>query len=185
MAAHAVAVWARARASTVGLVGGRRLGLAQAHPLVGMSRTGPGSSGRARDAEHRSRGATWGVCGSDRRARVRLRRPCRATARDTARPLGVTVRSQPAGAAPTARPIQGWRRQQWQFSVAEEGSGRGLGSHPARSSRRSRRAEGESPKPGSGVAPGVLVTISRLQRLERGISPGERVARQCDCGSAG
>jgi hypothetical protein len=42
------------------------------------------------------------------------------------------MRQQLAGAAPTARPIQGWRRQQWQFSVAEDGLGQKVGLPPKR-----------------------------------------------------
>jgi hypothetical protein len=71
----------------VGLAGGRRLGLEQLHPLVGCGEAGPGSRGSARDAGKGLRAATWGVCGSDHRARGGSTTPTRATARDTAHPF--------------------------------------------------------------------------------------------------
>jgi hypothetical protein len=45
-------------------------------------------------------------------------------------PSGVMVRQQLAAAAPTARSIQGWRRQQWQSSLAEDGFERRAGLPP-------------------------------------------------------
>jgi hypothetical protein len=54
------------------------------------------------------------------RGRKRPPEPERGTPRI---PSGVMVRQQLAAAAPTARSIQGWRRQQWQSSAAEGGLG--------------------------------------------------------------
>jgi len=89
VAAHAVAVRAQARASTVGLAGGRRLGLTICTLWLGCGEASPGSRGGARDAGHKQRAATWGVCGPDHRARVGPTTPTRAAARDTADPCRV------------------------------------------------------------------------------------------------
>jgi hypothetical protein len=94
-------------------------------------------------------------------------------------PSGVMAWQQLAGAAPTAWPTQGRRRQQWQSGVAEDGLGQKAGLPPRRKLEEVRGGyEGESPGLGDGVTPRVLVTTSRLQRLVRSISLVERAARR-------
>lgn len=146
---------------------------------LGCEEVGSGSRGRARDAGHGLRVATWGVCGSDHRARRGPTKSTRAAAWDTAHPCGGDG-SAAAGRRSTncvadpgletpAMAIQrrrGWpRAEDWAPTQTE-------------ARRQSRRAEGESRKPGNGVAPRVLVTTNRLQRLVGGISLVGRTARR-------
>jgi len=186
VAAHAVGSRAKARATTVGLAGGRRLGLERPYPLVGVRRNRPwlsrielGMPGKGRGQRDEA-SASW-VIGLERADNAP-----RVEARDTADPFGddgsaaasrgSTNCAADPGLETPAMVIQrrrGWPRAEGWAPTQTEARGR------------SRRAEGESRKPGSGVAPRVLVKTGRLQRLARGISPVERAARRCGCGSAG
>jgi hypothetical protein len=133
---------------------------------LGCEEAGPGSRGLARDAGHRLWVATWGVCEPDHRARAGPRTPARAAARDTADPFGgdgsvaAGRRSTNCVADPgletPAMAIQrrrGWPRAEGWAPTQTEARGS------------SRRAEGESRKPGNGVAPGVLVTTRSVAEI--------------------
>jgi len=54
---------------------------------LGCGEAGPGSRSGARDAGHKLRAATWGVCEPDHRARAGPTKPTRVAARDTADPF--------------------------------------------------------------------------------------------------
>jgi hypothetical protein len=153
---------------------------------LGCGEAGPGSRGGARDAGHKQRAATRGVCEPDHRARAGPTTPTRVAARDTAHPCrgdGLVA----AGRRSTncvADPRLG--RQQWQSSVAEGGLGLRAGLPPRRKHEENHGGrKGESPRLGNGVTPRVLVTTSRLQRLVRGISLMGRMPRRWRCSPMG
>jgi hypothetical protein len=153
---------------------------------LGCGEAGPGSRGGARDAGHKQRVATRGVCEPDHRARAGLTTLTRAAARDTADPLGGDglVAAGQRSTNCVADPRLG--RQQWQSSAAEDGLGLRAGLPPRRRHEENHGGrKGASPRLGNGVTPRVLVTTSRLQRLARGISLVGRMPRRWRCSSMG
>jgi hypothetical protein len=162
------------------------LGLRSRILWLGCGEAGPGSRGRARDAGHRPWAATRGVCESGHRARAGQITPAWARARDTADPFGGDG-SAAAGRGSTNCAVDPGLETPAMAIQRCRGRPRVEGWAPTQPEARgwSRQAEGESRKAGNGVALGVLVTTSRLQRLVRGICLMERAARRCCCGSVG
>jgi len=166
VAAHAVVVRARARASAVGLAGGRRLGLEQPYPLVGVRGSGFWLLRVSSGCRARLRVATRGVCGPDHWVRGGTTKPTRTAARDTARPFGgeglVAAGRRSTNCAADPR----LESQQWQSGVAEDGLGRKAGLPPRRMHEEDRGGrKGESPELGNGVTPRVLVTTESVAEI--------------------
>jgi hypothetical protein len=174
VAAHAVAVRARARASTVGLAGGRRLGLEEPHPLVGVRGSGSWLSRLGSGCRDELRVATWGVCGPDHRARGGSTTPTRAAARDTAHPCWGDGLVAAGGADQLRGRPKAGDASNGKSSIAEDGLEQKAGLPPRRKHEEDRGGQqGESPKLGNGVTPRVLVTTRSVAEIgERHLSRG-------------